>query len=306
MKKVYVLTTMVLASLSVFASTSSVDSPISIDKPVNEGVVITVSVKSENGPVKDALIKVVSGSRTAITAGKTDESGNANITVDPYGGQIVTLEVFHSMYSTYKLKDIKLENNRTYNVSLRAKESTTEEINAESEANTEKIQGKIDEEVLTAEEAAKRKEEAIKRQEELQKETESINSAKEEIQKESEAAKQETEDIKKEAEELRANSSSMTEEKRKQLENDIRAREEAAAQRAAEAEERRKALEERAAQVELEKDKAAVDAAKKLAKRATNLTVEPGPWFVCFERMQQFGHARKYRLHLRPMHTDYG
>ena len=165
MKKVYVLTSMGLASLTGMASTTIIDYPISISIPVKEGVTITVTVKSENGPVKDALIKVVSGARTGITAGTTDAAGNATITVEPYGGQIVTLEVFHSMYSTYKLKEIKLENGSTYNVSLRAKTSTTEEITADSQEKQDKIQGQIDGEVETATEAAKRKEEAIKRQE---------------------------------------------------------------------------------------------------------------------------------------------
>ena len=65
------------------------------------------------------------------------------------------------MYSTYKLKDIKLENGRTYNVSLRAKTSTAEEVTADSQEKQDKIQGQIDGEVESAAEAAKRKEEAV-------------------------------------------------------------------------------------------------------------------------------------------------
>ena len=64
MKKICVLTSIVLASLAVIASTSNVDFQISISEPVKEGVTITITVKSENGPVKDALVKVVSGTRT--------------------------------------------------------------------------------------------------------------------------------------------------------------------------------------------------------------------------------------------------
>ena len=268
MKKIYVLTSLALASLAGMASTSNVDFPISISEPVKEGVTITITVKSENGPVKDALVKVVSGTQTVITAGTTDATGTATISVGPYGGQIVTLEVFHSMYSTYKLKDIKLENGRTYNVSLRAKTSTAEEVTADSQEKQDKIQGQIDGEVDSAAEAAKRKEGAIIRQAKLEKETADIKGAKEKLQKESETAKQKAEELKKEAKELAAGSSTMTEEKRKQLENDIKTREDAAAKRKAHAEARAKVLEEKAAQVELEKDKTAIAAAKNDSNKA--------------------------------------
>lgn len=223
MKKVYVLVAVVLASFGTFASTEG--TIVSIENNIKEGVDVVISVTSDGAAVKGALVKIVA-ERMVIGAGTTDEGGNVSINIASYGGQMVSIEVFHNLYKSDKLNDTKLENGKTYSFILKSKGESVEEITEESEVRVVETQEEIEKEKQDAAEAVSRKEDAIKNQEQRRKEAEEAKKQAEEAIKEAEEAKKEVEAAKEQTEEIKKNSGSLSEEKAKQIEDDIKAREE--------------------------------------------------------------------------------
>ena len=211
MKKGYILVATMLVSFGSFSATTVVKNPM--ENEIKVGVSLTVSVKSDGEPVKGALVKIVSN-RMVIGAGTSDDSGNTKISIESYGDQLVTIEVFHSMYKSTKLRDVVLTEGKTFNVTMVSKTESAEDVKAESDEKVAKTQEQLEKEKQATQEAIERKEEALKKQEEAKKETE-------EAKKETEEAKKEAEEAKKEAEELRNGGESMTDERRKQIESDI-------------------------------------------------------------------------------------
>jgi len=195
MKKLYVLVAVIMASFVTFASVA--ETSVAIENIAKEGVDVTIAVNSGGETVKGALVKIVA-QRMVIGAGTTDESGNVTINIASYGNQLVTIEVYHSLYKSQKLNGIKLETGKTYSFSLIGKGETVTEITEESEVRVVKTQEETEQEKKEAEEAIARKEEAIKRQEELRKETEELAAKGEEASKEAEEAKKRTEEAKEE------------------------------------------------------------------------------------------------------------
>lgn len=265
MKNIYIAATLILCSFGVQAAEADKSPITSVE--IQEGVSVTINVKSEGQPVAGALIKIVHN-RITVGSRTTDASGNATVSVKNYTGQVVSIEVFHKLYASEKLHDRTLKEGANFNVIMRSKKKSAEEIAAASEEKTEKIEGQIANEQKSAEEAAAEKEASLKRQEELRKEQEEIAAKTEKAKKEIEEAAAETEAIRKEAEELKNGGEEMTEERRAEMEKEIAAREAAAKQRQEEAEARRKELEEKAAATAaLERDRKAEEAAKKEAER---------------------------------------
>merc|ERR1712188_79325 len=156
-----------------------------------------------------------------VGSGTTDASGNATVSLKIYSDQLVSIEVFHSLYASEKLKDRKLSDGASFSVIMRMKKDSAEEIAADTQEKTEKIEGQIADEQKSAEEAAAAKEASIKRQEELRQEQEKIAAETEAAKKEAEEAAKETEAIRKEASELENSGSEMTAERRKELESNI-------------------------------------------------------------------------------------
>ena len=101
-----------------------------------------ISISKKN---KVKAVKVVAD-KTVIGAGTTNESGSVSISIPTYGGQTVTIEVYHSLYKTDKLADIKLENAKAYSFNLAAKGDSAEEITKDSEATIAKTQEQIEKE----------------------------------------------------------------------------------------------------------------------------------------------------------------
>ena len=152
MKKTYILVSLALISFASFTTKANIN-PV-IESHVNNSISITVSVKSGTEVVKGALVKLVTD-RMVIGAGTTDESGNTTINIQVYGGQPVTIEVFHSLYKSEKLKDLKLENGITYTVNLNSKTESVSTINSESEESVAKTTEEAEKAKLAAEEAKK-------------------------------------------------------------------------------------------------------------------------------------------------------
>jgi len=107
-----------------------------------EGLSVTISATYGSEPVEGALVKITH-ERTVVGAGNTDANGSANISLPQYGKQLVTIEVYHSLYRASKLKDIVLENGKTYSFSMKSKSETVEEITAESAKTESKLESKI-------------------------------------------------------------------------------------------------------------------------------------------------------------------
>ncbi|MDB4324367.1 hypothetical protein N9963_03115, partial [Crocinitomicaceae bacterium] len=242
MKKVKNLYLFVVVALTSWGSFAVSEKPInSSNWNIKEAVSVTVSLNNGGNAVKGALIKII-GERIVIGAATSDESGNATINIASYGGQLVSIEVFHRLYKNDKLKDVKLETGKTYSFTLVGKGETIEEIQEGSEAKVVKTQGEIEEEKREAEEAVIRREEAVKNQEEILKEKEEFVVQREEAKREIEQAKKEAEEARKEAEEIKNNSGSLSDEEQRQMESEMAAREKAAEERAEEAKKRAEVL----------------------------------------------------------------
>jgi hypothetical protein len=163
MKRIYILVSVILASSGAFAFSENPTIVASIVSEQKAGVDVTITVNSNGTVVKGALVKIVAD-KTVIGAGTTSESGSVSISIPTYGDQIVTIEVYHSLYKIDKLADIKLENAKAYSFNLTSKGDSAEEIALSSEASVAKTQTQIDKEKAAAAEAAKQKEEAIQKQ----------------------------------------------------------------------------------------------------------------------------------------------
>ena len=95
MKKIYVLVSVILASSGAFAFDGVSTTIINSVKEQRAGVEITITVNSNGAVVKGALVKVVAD-KMVIGAGTTNESGAVSISIPTYGGQSVSIEVYHS------------------------------------------------------------------------------------------------------------------------------------------------------------------------------------------------------------------
>ena len=179
MKKTYVFVAAMMTSFGSFATT--VEPIVQIEQTAKEGIALTVNVTSNGKPVKGALVKIVSN-KMLIATGMTTENGTLSLQITNYGGQISTIEVFHSLYKKGNISDVKLESGKTYDISLKRKSDSVNEINEEVEELIINTEEAITDAVKEGEDATERKETSIKTQEELKQEQDELAKEKVEIE----------------------------------------------------------------------------------------------------------------------------
>ncbi len=246
MKTIILLSTALIFALQTYAK-AIINKEATIIRSQNV-ITVNVSVKSDTTPVHGALVKITYN-KMLLGTGTTNEQGVASIKTTTYTGQAITIEVYHKLYAPGKLSVSKLEDGRTYLISLRKKKESVSEIKSEHVVIVSELK-KETEAINQEAEITKKEIESHKiEQEKIDKERETLLEEKEKALKEAEEAKKKKDAIIKE-------SNSLTEEEKAKIEKEAKEREELAKKRKEEAEKRAMEAERRKEEAEKAEEEA--------------------------------------------------